>query len=71
MSKSFFDKTIPPNCQYCIHGSKSEYSQEILCKKHGVTALRDSCRQYKYDPLKREPAKIKIADNYKPEDFSL
>lgn len=46
-------------------------NNEILCIKHGVTELRDSCRHYKYDPLKRVPERIKIADNYKPEDFSL
>lgn len=71
MSNKVFNKKIPPNCGYCVHGYPSEYSNEILCKKRGVTNLRDSCRHYKYDPLKREPNKVKIADNYKPEDFSL
>ena len=28
-------------------------------------------RKYKYDPLKRVPERVKISDNYKPEDFSL
>lgn len=71
MSSKAFNKKIPPNCQYCVHGISSPFSEEILCIKRGVTNGRDSCWRYKYDPLKREPNKIKIADNYKPEDFSL
>ena len=69
--KKVFDKKIPPNCMYCVYGTPSAFSDEILCIKHGVTNGRDSCRRYKYDPLKREPNKVKIADNYKPEDFTL
>ncbi len=66
-----FNKKLPRSCSYCVHGKRSPMNNEILCKKHGVTELRDSCRHYKYDPLKRVPERIKIADNYKPEDFSL
>ena len=66
-----FNKKLPRSCSYCVYGKKSLIGNEILCKKHGVTELRDSCRHYKYDPLKRIPERIKIADNYTPEDFSL
>jgi len=71
MREKAFDKKIPPNCQYCVHSRTSIIPNEILCLKRGVTNGRDSCWRYKYDPLKREPGKVKIADNYKPEDFSL
>lgn len=66
-----FNKSLPKSCEYCVHGSRSSYTKEILCRKRGITELRDSCRHYKYDPLKREPKKVKLADNYSPDDFKL
>lgn len=66
-----FNKKLPHFCMYCVFGKSSLFTGEVLCKKHGVTGSRDSCRHYKYDPLKRIPEQVKIADNYTPEDFSL
>ena len=71
MREKAFNKKLPHSCEYCVHGNRSAYFKEILCAKRGVTELRDSCHHYKYDPLKREPNKPQIADNYKPEDFQL
>lgn len=71
MPKSVFNKKIPHSCEYCVYGTELEFEKEILCKKHGVTELRDSCRSYKYDPLKRKPQMPQISENYKPEDFKL
>ena len=71
MKESAFNKKLPSSCEYCVHGKRSVYGKEILCLKKGVTSYRDSCRHYKYDPLKREPNKAKIADNYSSEDFKL
>ena len=68
---SFFNKELPRSCKYCVYGKDLLFSEEILCKKHGVTSFSDYCRHYKYDPLRRVPEKVKIADGYKPEDFSL
>lgn len=66
-----FNKDLPHACSYCVYGRESLFSGEILCSKRGVTSVRDFCRKYKYDPLKRVPERVKISDNYKPEDFSL
>lgn len=71
MPKSVFNKKLPRSCEYCVYGNKLEFANEIICKKHGVTELRDSCRGYKYDPLKRTPKIQTISDNYNPEDFKL
>ena len=71
MAEKAFDKKLPSSCEYCVYGERSAYTIEILCKKRGITQFRDSCRKYKYDPLKREPIKAKIADNYSPDDFKL
>jgi hypothetical protein len=71
MPKSVFNKKLPRSCEYCVYGNRLDYANEILCKKHGVTEFRDSCRSYKYDPLKRTPKLAQISNNYKPEDFKL
>lgn len=71
MAKPFFNKEIPPACEYCIHGRQSEYSDEIFCAKRGVVEKRDSCRKYRYDVLKRTPQKPLAAGEFKPEDFEL
>lgn len=66
-----FNKELPRSCKYCAFGKDSLFGGEVLCKKRGVTSPTDYCRHYKYDPLRRVPEKVKIADGYKPEDFSL
>ena len=66
-----FNKKLQKSCMWCVFGRKSEYSDDILCKKHGVTTRADSCRQYKYDPLKRTPAKERAAGSFTAEDFAL
>ena len=71
MASKGFNKKLPKYCEYCIHGTQSEFSGEVLCPKKGITDRKDCCRHYKYDPLKREPSAPKISDNYSADDFSL
>ncbi len=71
MSEIGFNKNLQKSCEYCVHGTVLELTNETVCKKHGIVAKRDYCRSYKYDPLKRIPKKLQISDNYKPEDFKL
>ncbi|MBQ8203149.1 MAG: hypothetical protein IJZ75_02585 [Clostridia bacterium] len=68
---SIFNKKLSKSCSFCVHGNKSEYSDEIFCAKHGVTNKRDYCRHYKYDILKRVPDKVKPTGTFSEEDFSL
>ncbi len=71
MNSKIFNKKLPHSCEYCKYGKLSEFSNQVLCLKHGVTERRDSCRKYKYDALKRIPKRISVEGNYKPEDFSI
>lgn len=71
MSNKVFSKELPHHCEYCAHGMASEFSDEILCLKKGITHAFDSCRKYKYDPLKRQPQRQKVDNNYSSEDFSI
>ena len=71
MSEKLFNSDIKKSCFWCIHGRKSEYTDEVFCLKRGITSGSDCCRRYKYDPLKRVPDKQSINKDYKAEDFSL
>ncbi len=66
-----FNKEISPACKYCLHSSKLAFTNDMICKFKGVTECNNSCRKYKYDPLKREPSSVKIEKNYKKSDFEL
>lgn len=71
MAEKAFNKKLQHRCEYCVHGIGILNSNEIICKKKGVTDRQDCCRRYKYDPLKRTPENAKISSNYSAEDFSL
>ena len=65
-----FDKDQPKICAFCFYGQ--DYGQDaILCSKKGPVGLQDHCKKYKYDPLKRQPKRQIVGDNYSPEDFSI
>jgi len=51
-----FRKNIEPMCAYCSYG-KMLNNIELSCKFKGVTRSSDSCRHFKYEPLKRVPPK--------------
>ena len=67
-----FDPNIEPRCDYCRYGSDIG-ENEIACSKFGIFFAGDSCRKFKYDPLKREPERKKAPDssNLSAEDFEL
>lgn len=67
-----FRKKIERSCSYCQYGTKLE-DEVVLCCKKGIRSIGESCRKFKYDPLKRVPPKAKAMDfsKYKDEDFSL
>ena len=71
MQKLIDKKRFDARCEYCRHARIPEDRSIILCAKKGVVDFSDSCRHYKYDPLKREPNRVKLADNYTAEDFKL
>ncbi len=71
MKMRMFDKTVIKKCEYCLSATPIGNDGEMICLKRGIVNSDDLCRKYKYDPLKREPKKQKIADNYSAEDFKL
>ena len=72
MKQNLFNKNEhEPQCGYCEHGKYFEGDNVILCSRNGVMQPEGSCKRFKYDPLKRPPAKINISKDYKKEDFEL
>ena len=67
-----FRKKIERSCVYCQYGAKLE-EDLILCSKKGMRSIGESCKRFKYDPLKRIPHKAKAMDfsKYTNQDFSL
>lgn len=67
-----FRKTIDKMCAYCVHSGKLN-EEKCLCIKKGVVDPDDSCRKFKYDPLKRTPVRQKAKDFSECDDmdFSL
>lgn len=68
---TFFRKKPDKKCIWCEHGVKSEYTEDVFCKKQGVVKQDDACRKFKYDPLKRSPGIQTVSKDFTAEDFSL
>lgn len=72
MKSGLFNKNNhEPHCGYCEHGKFFEGDDVILCKRNGIMKPEDVCKHFKYDPLKRPPAKIKLNNDFTKEDFEL
>lgn len=69
---ALFRKKIERSCTYCAYGVQID-ARQVLCAKKGILQNPDSCRRFRYDPLKRIPPRKKSLDfsKYSNEDFSL
>ena len=67
-----FRRDIEPRCAYCAKGNALN-DREVICVKRGIVAAEDSCRAFRYDPMKRvppRPAKLSTS-TLTDEDFKL
>lgn len=44
-------------CKYCEHAETLTDPDKMLCSRHGVVEASHICRRFRYDPLKRVPAR--------------
>lgn len=67
-----FRKKVERYCTYCIHAGKLD-DDTMICKKLGVVPAGHHCRRFRYDPLKRVPAKPQMQDlgKFQEKDFSF
>ena len=47
-------------CKYCELAAALSSEDEMICSKYGVVAAGYHCRKFSYDPLKREPRRMKL-----------
>lgn len=60
-----------PSCKYCRNAVLTADRDVILCPKKGSVLADDSCRRFKYDPLKRQPGAVPELGEYSIEQFTL
>jgi hydrogenase maturation factor HypE len=67
-----FRKKIERCCAYCQYAGKID-EQSMVCQRSGIVPAGHACRRFRYDPLKRVPARRKPKDFEKldQKDFTL
>ena len=66
-----FRRDMEPLCAYCERGERVS-DTEIECPKRGRVTPGESCKAFRYDPLKRIPPRpASLRRKFRPEDFSL
>lgn len=67
-----FNKDIEACCSYCTHGNRINET-DVACIKRGIVSSGGSCGKFRYDPLKRAPAKpVSLdTDKYSQKDFEI
>lgn len=59
MKKKLFEEyDISKKCEFCEYASKTLDDEKMLCKKKGIVHIEYSCRNFKYDIMKRTPKRL-------------
>lgn len=68
-----FREKVEPACRYCSHAIAITEKHITCVKKKKYMDPDGKCFRFRYDPLKRVPAKAKALDfsKYEEYDFSL
>lgn len=68
---SVFNKKLAHACKYCRYATSLNFTDEVICKKKGISDPNGCCRHYKYDPLKRQPERIILKSDFSKDDFQI
>ena len=70
--KKLLRQNIEPRCIYCAHGVSLTDGEHIVCRRRGVIDSASHCRAFRYDPLRRVPAKpAALRGRFTDADFSM
>lgn len=69
--RKLFGDTVPPACEYCVHGHPATDKRMVLCRRSGVVSPFYKCKKYEYDPLKRVPRRPPQLPTFSADDFNL
>ena len=67
-----FRKKIDRYCTYCQFAGRVD-DHTMICQKCGIVPAEHRCRRFRYDPLKRVPARrdTRALEKLDEKDFSL
>jgi len=68
---SVFNKKLTKACKYCRYARGLNFTKGIICIKKGISEPDAYCRYYKYDPLKRQPERIILKNDFSKDDFTI
>ncbi|MDR1892699.1 MAG: hypothetical protein LBQ48_06795 [Oscillospiraceae bacterium] len=71
MKRKICGESVPPACEYCVHGRLGASRENIYCLKRGITELHDSCKKFVYDPMRRKPRALPRQKKHTPADFEI
>ena len=71
MQRREFSNDSARVCANCEKASLLVDGDSVLCSKNGVVPAGETCRKYKYDPLKRRPAPAQPLPEVDSADLSL
>ena len=66
-----FSAEITQSCALCEYANHLQDVNYVLCSKKGVVSADFCCKKFCYDPLKRQPKRIRVLGEYSPDDFSI
>lgn len=69
--QELFGKHIDPACCYCEHSTPTRSEAHLECRLKGIVAPGESCRRFRYDPLRRVPTRQVVLPRYSDEEFKL
>ncbi len=55
---------IEKYCKFCENARSLSDSDTMLCDKYGVVSSSHKCRRFSYDPMKREPKRLREAPEF-------
>ncbi len=65
-----FSSDIRKICALCENSVPVD-EETVLCRKKGPVGALDTCRRFKYDPLKRTPSAPAELKEFSEDDFKL
>ncbi|MGN0171693.1 MAG: hypothetical protein ACI39E_02780 [Acutalibacteraceae bacterium] len=69
--KKLFGNRRQASCDVCEFGRLAADGEVVLCSRKGVVPTYHHCRRFRYDPLKRIPARSQPLGRFSSSDFSL
>ena len=70
-TEKLFGNKVTPACKYCEESFPSQDAEHFLCMKRGVVPGDHACKKFRYDPLRRIPARPLQPQKYEEEDFAI